>query len=110
LSAGTHAVGELPRNPTVTNVTMTSADTEYSHQLNKYTKKFIIHTRDESAFRLAFEAGYVATPTEPYFTVLANTRYWEDHVDTYIANTDWDGTLYFASDSDGKVVEIIEWR
>ena len=104
-----YGVGDKQRNPTVTNVTMTLADTEYSHQLTKYTKKFLMHTRDESAFRLAFVTGKVAIPTEPYFTMLANTRYYEDHIDVYIKNTDWDGTLYFASDSTDKVIEIIEW-
>jgi len=41
--------------------------------------------------------------------VLANTRYWEDGVFLRVQDTDWDGTLYFASDSAGKVIEIIEW-
>lgn len=104
-----YAKGALPRNPTITNVTMTLADTEYSHQLAQYSNKFLIHTRDESAFRIAFESGHVATPTEPYFTILANSRYWEDEIDVYIADADWDGTLYFASDSASKIIEIIEW-
>ena len=88
---------------------MAVADTEYSHQLAKYTKKFLVHTRDESAFRLAFVTGKVAAPTEPYFTILANTSYWEDHIDTYVVNAEWDGTIYFASDNTDKVIEIIEW-
>ena len=103
------SAGSLPVNPTIYNVTMTVADTEYSQQLSRYTKKFLIHTRDETPFRLAFETGFVATPTEPYFTHPANTRYWEDDVCLRVANADWDGTLYFASDSAGKVIEIIEW-
>lgn len=105
----THGRGDRPRRPVVTNIDITLADTEYSHQLAKYTKKYLMHTRDESAFRLAFEADHVATPTEPYFTVLANTRYWEDHIDTYVVNAEWNGTLYFASDATDKVMEIIEW-
>ena len=80
-----------------------------NQQLSKYTKKFLIHTRDESAFRLAFVTGKVATPTAPWFTVLSGARYFEDGVDIYIADADWDGTLYFASGSAGKIIEIIEW-
>ena len=104
-----YARGSKPRNPTIYNVTMTLADTEYSQQLNQYTKKFLIHTRDESVFRLAFETGHVAAPAAPYLTVLANTRYYEDHIDVYVAIADWDGTLYFASSAAGKVIEIVEW-
>jgi len=104
-----HGSGSKPRNPTVTNVTMTVADTEYDHQLNQYTKKFMVHTRDESSFRLAFETGCVATPVEPYLTIPSGGRYHEDHIDTYVSDVDWDGTLYFASSSAGKVVEIVEW-
>jgi len=103
------AAGSLPVNPTVYNVTMTVADTEYSQQLSQYTKKFLVHTRDESVFRLAFETGYVATPTEPYLTIVGGARYWEDGLFLRVATTDWDGTLYFASDSAGKVIEIVEW-
>ena len=103
------SAGSLPVNPTIYNVTMTVADTEYSQQLSRYTKKFLIHTRDESTFILAFETGFVATPTEPYLTVLGATRYFEDGTYLRVANADWDGTLYFASPSAGKVIEIVEW-
>lgn len=101
--------GSKPRNPTIYNVTMTLADTEYSQQLSQYTKAFDIHTRDESAFRLAFEPDHVGTPTAPYWTVVQNTRYFPIEIDVYVRDTDWDGILYFASDSAGKVIEIIEW-
>lgn len=69
----------------------------------------MVHTRDESSFRLAFATGYVATPTEPYLTIPAACRYEEPNVNVYIANTDWNGTLYFASDSAGKIIEVVEW-
>jgi len=81
---------------------MTDADTEYSKELPKGCLTFLIHTRDESSFRLAFETGKVATPTEPYFTVPANSGYSEFEVDGGI-------TLYFASGSSGKIIEIIAW-
>ena len=85
---------------------MTEADTEYSQELRLGCLTFLIHARDESSFRLAFEAGKVATPTEPYFTVPANSGYSEFEV----MNQEQDLlTLYFASDSTGKIIEIIEW-
>ena len=103
------STGSLPVNPTIYNVTMTLADTEYSQQLSQYTKKFLIHTRDESEFRLAFETLHVATPTEPYLTVRAGSRYFEDGLFLRVQTTDWGGILYFASASAGKVIEIVEW-
>ena len=104
-----NAAGSVSVNPTIYNVTMTLANTEYSQQISQYTKKFTIHTRDESAFRIAFETGHVATPTVPYFTMLANTRIGENDLFLQVATADWDGTLYFASASTLKVVEIVEW-
>lgn len=95
---------ELPIVPFIYNVTMTNADTEYSQALPQGTKKFLVHTRDESAFRLAFVTGKVATPTAPYLTILANTSYYEDHV-KLVGNT-----LYFASPDAGKIIEIVCWR
>ena len=87
---------------------MTDADTEYSQVLRLRCLTFLIHTRDESSFRLAFEAGKVATPTEPYFTIPANSGYSEFEITNDLLIDDRI-TLYFASDSTGKVIEIIEW-
>ena len=85
---------------------MTVADTEYSQELPEQCLNFIIHTRDESLFRLAFETGKVAGPVAPYFTVLGGSRYYEPEVFT---DSDSVITLYFASPSAGKIVEIIAW-
>lgn len=85
------------------NVTMTSANTEYSQALPASCKKFLIHTRAGEAFRLAFVTGKVATPTEPYFSITPSDAYSEDLVlPTSL-------TLYFASASAGAVAEIIAW-
>lgn len=88
---------------TVYNVTMTNADTEYEQALSANTKKFLIQTRDGTAFRLAFVTGKVATPTAPYFTVRANNAYWEDLIKPSTL------TLFFACASAAKIIEIIEW-
>ena len=89
--------------PAIYNVTMTLADTEYSQALPANTKKFLIHTRDGTAFRLAFVTGKVATPTVPYFTILANDSYYEDLIQPAIL------TLYFGCASAGKIIELIVW-
>ena len=107
--AARSSAGTLPVNPTIYNVTMTVADIEYSQQLSIYTKKFLIHTRDETEFRLAFETLHVATPTEPYLTIPQGSRYYEDDLFLRVQTTDWNGTIYFASDSAAKVIEIVEW-
>ena len=103
-SAGSNSVA-----PTIYNVTMTNADTQYSQQLSQYTKKFMIHTRDESTFRLAFVTGIVAVPGSPYLTIPSGARHYEDGVFLRVQTADWNGTLYFASDSAGKIIEILEW-
>ena len=89
--------------PAIYNVTMTLADTEYSQALPANTKKFLIHTRDGTAFRLAFVTGKVATPTAPYFTILANDSYYEDLIQPTTL------TLYFGCASAGKIIELIVW-
>lgn len=89
--------------PVVVNVTMTNADTEYSSTLPASTKKFLIHTRDGTAFRIAFVTGKVAAPTEPYFTIPINTDYNEDFIEPTAL------TLYFACAEAAKVAEIVVW-
>ena len=83
-------------------VAMTSADTQYSQALTD-VKKFRIHTRDFTEFRLAYETGKVATPTDPYETVPAGSEKYEDSLN--IASL----TLYFASASAGKTAEVEVW-
>ena len=89
--------------PTIYNVTMTTADTQYSQALSAGVQKFIIHTRDGTAYRFAYVTGKVATPTAPYFSMPANSIYSEDLISGDAK------TLYFACASDAKVIEIIEW-
>ena len=102
------SAGSLARFPTTVNVTMTNADTEYSAELPENCKGFIIHTRDETVFRLAYETGRVAAPVVPYFTVPATKAYGEADISIY-THGGARLTLYFASASAGKVIEIIYW-
>lgn len=93
----------IGRIPTIYNVTLTLANTEYSQALNLGTKKFMVSERNGNPFRLAFEAGKVAAPTEPYKTVLSNQVYWEDSVNLVGV------TLYLAAPVGERVIEIITW-
>lgn len=90
-------------DPEIYNVTMTLANAEYDQALPADTKKFMIHTRDGTEFRLAFETGRVAVPTEPYFTVPDFEAYWEDLIEPASL------TLYFGCADTLKVIEIICW-
>jgi len=94
------------QNPTIYNVTLTSADTEYSQAISPNAKKFTLQCRSNADIRLAYVSGKVATPTAPYYTVKAGHIYWEDNLDTSMTTT----TLYLASSDAGVVVEIIVWR
>jgi len=90
--------------PTIYHKAMAVADTEYSQVLAGMVRRFTVHTRDGTSFRLAFETGKVAAPVEPYFTVLANDAYREGNLE--VKNL----TLYFACGVLGKDIEIIVWK
>ena len=83
-------------------VAMTDANTEYSQPLTN-VKKFRIHTRDYTAFRLAYVTGKVAVPNDPYETIPDGSEKYEG--DLNIASL----TLYFASSVAGKTAEIEVW-
>ena len=61
--------------PVVLNVTLTSADTEYSQALPIGTKYFSMQCRTAFDVRYAFLTGRVATPTAPYATVKVGDAY-----------------------------------
>ena len=93
-------IGKLSDDIAQYAVTMTNADTEYSQVLPDYTGHVMLRCRDGTAMRYAFVTGKVASPTEPYFTILANK-------DRRIDNLSLVGkTIYFASGSTGKIAEI----
>jgi len=89
--------------PTLYNITLTIANTEYSQALPANTKKFTVQIRDGTSFRLAFVTGKVATPTEPYLSIGANSAYWEDNIQPSTL------TLYLACGSADKTAEIVCW-
>ncbi len=89
--------------PQVSNVTLTSADTEYSQEILG-AQKFTVQCRTNFAVRVAYVTAKVATPTEPYITIKAGSVYWEDNIS--LAGR----TLYFASSEAGVIIEIIYFK
>jgi len=81
-------------------IKMVEADKEYSQKLPEHTKGLTIQISDATAFRLATEPGRVAEAKRPYWTVATNTSFDEDDLDLT------DTTLYFASSTADKTVEI----
>ena len=89
--------------PTLYNVTLTSADTEYSQALPANTRDFRFRCRTLYDVRYAFATGKVATPTAPYMTLPAGSDYISD------LNNLTSITLYLASAQAGVVVELEAW-
>lgn len=98
--------GDLVRQattPTVYNIAMTNADTEYSQALPANTKKLTLQCQTAFDVRFAFATGKVATPTAPYLTCKSGQNYFEDNL---LLNSQ---TIYVACPSAGKVAELIVW-
>ena len=93
----------LPTMPTKYALALTAANTEYSQALPANTKKFRIHLRDFSEFRLAYITGKVATPTDPYETIPAGSEKYEDELNLATL------TVYLASPAASKTAEIEAW-
>jgi hypothetical protein len=89
--------------PTVYNVTLTNANTEYSQALPANTREFRFRCRTTFDIRYTFVTGKVATPTEPYLTLPSGSDYFGDW--TNLTSV----TIYFASSTAGVVVELEVW-
>ena len=83
------------------NVSLTSADTEYSQLLDNDTVSIALRCRTANDIRYAWVTGKVATPTAPYSTLGAGKEYYETEVNLRAK------TLYLAS-GDGSVVAELE--
>lgn len=88
----------------IANIPMPKADTEYNWALPKGCRWFTLQVRDETAMRIAVEAGHVASFEPPYFTIKPDTGWDERQLDVEIR---YGLPLYFACGSAGKVVEVI---
>jgi len=89
--------------PTVYNITLTLANTEYSQALPANTKELRFRCRTLYDVRFAWATGKVATPTAPYLTLGAGMDYFSDNNDLSSQ------TLYFASSTAAVVIELEVW-
>lgn len=89
-----------PTAPTIYNVTMTTASTEYSQALPANTRKFMIKCRGEYDIQVCFVAEGSGTL---YITVPSEQTYWEDQIN------DASITLYFQCATAAQVAEIVAW-
>ena len=93
--------------PTIYNVSLTNANTEYSQLLPATCKRFAVSIQDgvgTDNFRIAYSTGKVATPTAPFLKIPADAEYEERDV---LGSAQL--TLYIASSAAGKVAQIVAW-
>lgn len=94
---------EVTKTPTIYNVVLTSADTEYSQLLPSGVRDVRFRCRTLYDVRYQFTTGKVAGSVSPYLTLPAGSDYYSD-------NNDLSGfTLYLASSQAGVVVELEVW-
>jgi hypothetical protein len=96
-------VANDPDTPVTYNVTLTSADTEYSQALPTGCRAVAFRCRSNAVVRFAWETAKVATPTAPYQTLRAGGDYWKENINAASL------TLYLASATAGAIVEIEAW-
>lgn len=97
--------GENPiansNTPVITNLSLATADFEYSHTFPLNTRKFSIKPRSVSAtIKLAYSSGESGTN---YITVPPG-GYWED-----LIGVTSNRTIYIQSSTAGTVAEIVSW-
>jgi hypothetical protein len=90
----------LATNPTIYNLSMPTANNEYSQVLNNSTKRLMIRMRTKGKCRVAFVSGDTAIL---YFTIEAGAVYSDDNLD--LSTT----TVYLRSDVGSQIAEILEW-
>lgn len=88
-----------PGKPTVTNLTLTTAGTEYSYTIPEMTSKIQVKARTAVALQVSFTSSQSGTA---YFTIPANQTYWDDDIRSSV-------TLYIQSGTNGTVAEILTW-
>lgn len=91
--------------PTLYNVTMTLADTEYSQALPANCRRFEIQCRGAFAVRFAFVTGKVATSVEPYVTLKAGRWYDSGPINQGASPS----TVYFACGTAAQAFCILAW-
>jgi hypothetical protein len=91
--------------PTIYNVTLTNANTEYSQVLPAGTTNFDIQARTDVAVRFAFTAGKVAGSVAPYATMKAGAPY----TSVFVTQAAGVPVIYLASGTPGTIIEIVAY-
>lgn len=86
--------------PTIYNLAMPTAGTEYSQELSKGTKKILVRARLKSRAQIAFVSGDTATL---FFTLEPGAVFFEENLDLS------DAIIYVQSTAANQVMEILEW-
>ena len=92
--------------PTIYNVALTTANTEYSQLLPNGCNKFAVSIQSGASpntYRIAYVTGKVAIPTAPYLTYLDTFEYKEEGL-CLVENK-----LFLASSAGSVVAQIIAW-
>jgi hypothetical protein len=94
---------DASKNPAVSNVAITDANTEYPLALPEGCTRLRFQCRDGTDIRYAFETGKVAGSVSPYMTLKSGQVY--DSARLFLNKN----TLYLAAGSGSKVVEVEAW-
>lgn len=86
--------------PTIYNISMPLAATEYSQSISPGTKKILIRMRNKARAKVAFVSGDTATL---YFTIEPGAVYFDENLDLVGV------TIYLQSNVASQVAEILEW-
>lgn len=92
-------------SPTVSNLTLVAADTEYSVALPASCKYFQFQCRTAVDIRFQFVTGKVAVPTAPWMTLKSGQAYNSPEKLTMAPGL----SVFFAGDAGGEIVEFIAW-
>jgi len=86
--------------PTIINLTLTNANTEYSQALKSFASRFSIQCRTVADIKLSFTSGQSGAT---YITIPGGSTFTQNGIFSGVL------TLYVQSPSAGAVVEILEW-
>lgn len=86
--------------PTIYNLSMVVAGTEYPQALSSSTKKFTVRMRTNATARVSFVLGGTTTA---WITIPACNSFTEENLDLSGV------TIYLQSTAAGQIAEILEW-
>lgn len=98
---GVAPIDERVSAPTVANVTLALAATEYSYAFPAGTKRFFAKNRENGSIQISYSVGTSGTN---YATIDVGGYYTEENISPSVSLT-----LYFQSPSAAQLLEIISW-